>query len=209
MRHEDLFSGNQAFGAACYGAYITTLGDMPTSRTTIAKALDLSKSAQIRYEKQLNIQQVAATIIVDKNNTYDPKSKEYKQYRSEHGQALNPVTTGNGKVIYGKRIGNIRSIERMKKKTGGRRRRKLNEKIDRVEKGQRNQSSEKNARNDHNLTIRYIKNKLGTIYHTEAVEYLKGTVKKALSFKYIRNGRFGMKRVGTYDTMPCLLFFQE
>ena len=120
---EQLFKGTAVFNAACYAGYVTTLGDMPTSRETIKSQTGLYKTAQIRYEKLAGIEQIAVGILSE-----DKEDHKYTKVKDE-----------NGKEHIIRRIGNIRVYDKMKKSSGGKRRRSLNKKIDRVGKGQRNQ----------------------------------------------------------------------
>lgn len=183
---DQLFNGTSVFNATCYAAYVTTLGDMPTSRETIFNETGLHKTAQIRYEKLAGIEQSAAAIVDIK-------------ILSMEGKKTTRVFDEKEEYFFreGCRIGNIRSYSRMLKASGGRTRRNINKDIESVFRGKRNKHLDSDE-----LGERTIKNESDKL-----ILWGKAFIKSAVQFKEVVQKDLSIKRYGVLKNMDCYLFW--
>lgn len=212
LTEDHIFKGKRNFSAICYAAYVTTLGDVPTSRSQIKEDTGISPTAQIRYEKVAGILNIAAAITI--SNVYRIQNEdEYYKLREEIGSGFTKVKerpSYKTATIYAKRLGNVRYCFGLKPSVDTRRKEAVNSKVASVDSGKRNQRIRK-TNLPHDKRWRYsIINGEDAIYRRDCdVGFIRNPMTVEYKEYYSHSkGKLVRQRIVKCEDVPCLLFTQ-
>ena len=193
---EQLFKGTAVFNAACYAGYVTTLGDMPTSRETIKNETGIGKTSQIRYEQIAGIDINANVVTMD---MFPAKEEEIKN-RKERGISTTYVEVNGAKLLV-KRIGNCFNYKKMVKKHSGRNRRRINKSITSVLSGKRNKRL-----SDYDKTMPKGFEPCVSSNGKKIVRQYETVLKQVVKFKEVLKKDFSAVRYAVMGDIDCHVF---